>query len=106
AGNFVLPNPTTVGAAASALESKTPPDQRISLIYAPGENSYPIINYEYAIVNSKQANADTATAVRDFLTWAVDPAGGNSSEFLGPVQFLPLPEKIAALSKAQIAKIQ
>ena len=106
AGNFVVPNPTTVGAAAAALEGKTPPDQRISLIFAPGENSYPIINYEYAIVNSKQASPDVAAAVRSFLNWAVDPAAGNAPEFLGPVQFLPLPEKIAALSKAQIAKIR
>jgi phosphate transport system substrate-binding protein len=106
AGNFVLPNPTTVGGAAAALVDKTPTDQRISLIFAPGENSYPIINYEYAIVNSKQASPNVAAALRDFLTWAVDPAGGNAAEFLDVVQFLPLPEKIAALSKAQIAKIQ
>ncbi len=105
AGNFVLPNPTTVGAAVAALEDKTPADQRISLIFAPGENSYPIINYEYAIVNSRQASSDIAAAVRDFLTWAVDPAGGSTPEFLGVVHFLSLPEKIAALSKAQIAKI-
>jgi phosphate transport system substrate-binding protein len=105
-GNFVLPNPATVGAAASALEAKTPPDQRISLIFAPGASSYPIINYEYAIVNSRQASPVIAAALRDFLTWAVDPSGGNAPEFLNVVEFLPLPDKIAALSKAQIAKIR
>jgi phosphate transport system substrate-binding protein len=106
AGNFVLPNPSTIGAAAAVLEDKTPPDQRISLIFADGANSYPIINYEYAIVNAKQASPDIAAALRDFLTWALDPAGGSAGEFLNVVQFLALPEKIAALSKAQIAKIQ
>ncbi len=105
-GNFVLPDPTTVGAAAAALEGKTPPNERISLIYAPGANSYPIINYEYAIVSSKQPNPETAAAVRDFLTWAVDLSGGNAPEFLDVVQFLPLTPKIADLSKTQIAKIQ
>jgi phosphate transport system substrate-binding protein len=105
-GNYVLPTPATVGAAASALEAKTPPDERVSLIFAPGANSYPIINYEYAIVNAKQASPDTAAALRDFLSWAVDPSGGNAAEFLDVVNFLPLPDKIAALSKAQIAKIQ
>ena len=105
AGNFVLPTPETVGAAASALEGKTPPDERISLIFAPGANSYPIINYEYAIVNQKQRSPEIATAVRDFLTWAVDPSGGNAPEFLKVVEFLPLPPKIADLSKTQIAKI-
>ena len=106
AGNFVLPNPTTVGAAASALEGKTPADERISLIFAPGENSYPIINYEYANVNDRQAKPDVAKELRAIINWAVDPEGGNASQFLDAVQFLPLPPKIAELSKAQIAKIQ
>jgi len=104
-GNFVLPTPKTVGAAAAAVEDKTPADERISLIFAPGPDSYPIINYEYAIVNRRQPNEKIAAAIRDFLAWAVDPDGGSAAKFLEPVQFLPLPPKIAALSKQQIAKI-
>jgi len=104
-GNFVLPTAKTVGDAAAALEGKTPPDERISLIFAPGTNSYPIINYEYAIVNAKQPSGEIASALRDFLAWAVDPDGGNAPSFLDAVRFLPLPPKIAALSKQQIAKI-
>lgn len=106
AGNFVLPTPKTVGAAAAAIEAKTPPDERISLIFAPGADSYPIINYEYAIVSTKQANPHVAAVLRDFLSWAVGPEGGNAPEFLDAVRFLPLPAKIAALSKQQIAKIR
>lgn len=104
-GNFVLPTPKTVGAAAAAVQDKTPPDQRISLIFAPGPDSYPIINYEYAIVNRRQPNETIAAAVRNFLAWAIDPEGGSAAGFLDAVQFLPLPPKIAALSKRQIAKI-
>ena len=106
AGNFMLPTAETVGAAAAALDAKTPADGRISLIFAPGEKSYPIINYEYAIVNEKQANAATAEVLRDFLSWAIDPEGGAAPQFLDAVRFLPLPEKIAALSKQQIASIR
>jgi phosphate transport system substrate-binding protein len=40
-----LPDPKTVKAAAAAMVPKTPADQRISLIFAPGKDSYPIINY-------------------------------------------------------------
>jgi len=105
-GKFVLPTPKTAAAAAGVMVPKTPADERVSLIFAPGPDSYPIINYEYAIVNSKQPSADMANALRDFLTWAISPSGGNASKFLAQVHFSPLPASVVKLSAAQIAKIQ
>lgn len=105
AGKFVLPTPTTISAAASQMTAKTPHDERISLIFAPGEDSYPIINYEYAIVNARQPNAAAANAVRALLSWAIDPHGGNANEFMSKVNFVALPPEIATLSRAQINKI-
>jgi len=104
-GNFVLPTPDTIQAAANALYKTTPQDERISLVFASGANSYPIINYEYAIINQKQANADTATAVKNFLTWALSPTGGGSTTYLDKVHFQPLPPSIVTLSQNQINKI-
>ena len=106
AGKFVLPTAENIGAAAASLDSKTPEDERISLIFAPGEKSYPIINYEYAIVNPKQGDATKAAELKKFLGWAIEPSGGQSAKFLDSVHFLPLPGSIVAKSKAQIAKIQ
>jgi phosphate transport system substrate-binding protein len=106
AGKFVLPTGSSIAAAAGALDKQTPEDGRISLVFAPGANSYPIINFEYAIVNTKQVNADTAATLKKFLTWAISPDGGQSESFLSQVHFLPLPASIAAKSKALIAKIQ
>ncbi len=106
AGHFLLPNAKTVGAAAGGLVSKTPTDERLSLVFSPGADSYPIINYEYAIVNSKQANPEVAKAVKEFLGWAVESDGGNASKYLEAVRFIALPKRIQELSKAQIAKIQ
>ena len=57
AGKFVLPTAESVKAAADELSGKTPADESMSLIFAPGDKSYPIVNYEYAIVNAKQADA-------------------------------------------------
>ena len=106
AGKFVLPTATTIGAAARALDSKTPGDERISLIFAPGDESYPIINYEYAIVNPKQDDSAKAAELKKFLGWALEPNGGQSAKFLDAVHFLPLPDSIVAKSKSQIEKIQ
>lgn len=106
AGKFLLPTPKTVSAAADGLIAKTPADERLSLVFAPGADSYPIINYEYAIVNAKQANAEQAKAIKEFLGWAVESDGGNASKYLEAVRFIALPKHIQELSKAQIAKIQ
>jgi len=106
AGHFLLPTAKTVSAAAAGLIAKTPADERLSLVFSEGADSYPIINYEYAIVNSKQANPETAKAIREFLGWAVQSKGGNAPKYLDQVRFIPLPARIQELSKAQIAKIQ
>lgn len=104
-GSFVLPTEENIKAAANSLVAKTPNDERISLIDAPGKDAYPIINYEYAIVKPKQSNGDTATALKNFLTWAISPEGGSQSQYLEKVHFIALPENIAAKSRAQIDKI-
>jgi len=106
AGRFLLPTKKTVGAAAAAeLVNKTPADERISLVFAPGAESYPIINYEYAIVNDHQPSRVMAATLREFLSWAVDTHEGNARKFLRQVHFIALPPRISALSRKQIAKI-
>jgi len=105
-GNFVLPEAKTADAAAAVMVAKTPKDERVSLIFAPGADSYPIINYEYAIVNRKQPSADTAAALRTFFTWAISPSGGNAAHFMKEVNFVALPAAVAKLSADQIAEIR
>ena len=105
AGNFLLPTPTTIEAAAKTGAPATPKNESISLIYEPGKYSYPIINFEYAIVNTNQNDPNVATAMNAFLTWAIDPKGGNQAKYLTPVNFLPLPTNVYKLSKAQIDRI-
>ncbi|MGH7101820.1 MAG: phosphate ABC transporter substrate-binding protein PstS [Acetobacteraceae bacterium] len=105
AGHFLRPTAATVGAAVAAMQKKIPPDGRISLVFAPGANSYPVINYEYAIVNRRQPQRQVAASLRDFLSWAIDPEGGSAREFLDAVRFQPLPPGAAALARRQIATI-
>ncbi len=106
AGSFVAPAAANIAAAASTMVSDTPADERLSLIYAPGANSYPIINYEYAIVQSKQSDPATAAAIRTVLLWALSPSGGNAPSFLDKVHFLPLPTAVIPKSQAQINEIK
>jgi phosphate transport system substrate-binding protein len=106
AGKFLLPTAQSIAAAAAELDPRTPPYERISLVYAPGDNSYPLINYEYAVVSKAQPDAATARALRAFLQWAISTIGGNDEKYLAPVGFIPLPDFIRGLSQAQIAQIK
>ena len=105
-GKYELPVASTIGAEAAALESKTPANEALSLIYDNASTGYPIINYEYAIIPGKESSKQVAGAVQALLYWATDPKGGSASSFLGPVNFQPLTPTVLALTDAQIAQIQ
>jgi phosphate transport system substrate-binding protein len=105
-GKFLLPTPDTISAAASELDPRTPPDERLTLVFAPGDNSYPLINYEYAVVSTRQSDPAVAKALRDFLLWAISPGGGNTPKYLDAVNFIPVPDFLRVLNEKQIAKIK
>jgi phosphate transport system substrate-binding protein len=94
-----------VTAAAAELTPRTPPDERLTLVFAPGSDSYPLINYEYAMVSEQQTSQQTADAIKNFLLWSISPQGGSAESFLKPVHFIALPTSIRARSEIQIAKI-
>lgn len=102
-GRFVAPTPEAVSLAALAMAPKTPADQTISMINAPGPGSYPIVNYEYALVRKKQPDEVTTQNIRAFLDWAVTT--GNLATYLTPAGFQALPGVAVGLSQAQIQKI-
>jgi phosphate transport system substrate-binding protein len=85
---------------------RTPPDQWLSLVFAAGDSSYPLINYEYAVVSTRQANPETAAALREFLLWAISLTGGNAPKYQDAMGFIPLPDFIRALSQRQIDLIK
>jgi phosphate transport system substrate-binding protein len=105
-GRYVLPSRISIAAEATSFVKKTPADGTISLIYGPSKTGYPIVNYEYAIVNAVQPNASTAKAVRSVLEWAVNPKYGNSSTYLTQVNFRALPPPTEAQSIKQILQIK
>jgi phosphate transport system substrate-binding protein len=105
-GQFLLPTEETISKGASELDPRTPPDERLTLVFAPGERSYPLINYEYMVVSTRQADPQTAEELRHFLLWAVSPEGGNAPKYLTTVGFIPLPTFIRALSEKQIDRIK
>ena len=64
---------------------------------------YPILNYEYAVVDKHQSSVAESTAVKAFLGWII--ANGDTSKYLGPVGFEPLPSGTASVSTSLISSI-
>jgi phosphate transport system substrate-binding protein len=106
AKQFELPTPATIAAEAASFTSKTPANGTISLIYGKAKGAYPIVNYEYAIVNDKQSSSSTAKNIRSVLEWAVNLKDGNNASYLTQVNFQALPASVVAQSLKQIKKIK
>ncbi len=104
-GLFVLPTKEGITAGAASLGPRTPPDERLTLAFAPGATSYPLVSYEYAIVSKQQHDPATAAAVRRFLLWCIEPSEDKAA-LLDKVHFIPLPPHTWELSQAQIQMIK
>jgi phosphate transport system substrate-binding protein len=102
AGQYELPDATTVAAAAASFTT-IPANGAISLINSSASGAYPIINYEYAIVNTSQPSTTKAQDIKALLYWAI--TAGNGTKYLDQVGFQPLPQVAIAASEALIAKI-
>jgi len=105
AGQFVLPARDAIVAGAASLGARTPPDERLTLVYGPGDQSYPLVNYEYVVVSTQQASPEVAAALRRFLSWLIVPSEENA-DYLDRVHFVPLPPHTWELSHAQIQLIR
>ena len=105
-GEFLLATPETMTAAASELDARTPADERLSLVFAPGRDSYPLIAYEYAVVSTRQRDPAVAEAIREFLKWAAAPDGGHAPKYLDAVHFVALPLFLRAMNEKQIEQIK
>jgi phosphate transport system substrate-binding protein len=102
-GQYLLPTPATINAAVASFVSSTPKNETISMVNGPAPGGYPIVNYEYAIVSTRQPSTVLARDIRAFLHWAITL--GNASSYLDQVRFQPLPAPVVSLSDSQIASI-
>jgi phosphate transport system substrate-binding protein len=105
-GQFLTANPTTMAAAVSAAVSSVPANLAQSLIYQSGAQAYPIVNFEYIIVNTQQSSQATAEAIQTFLAWAISSSGGSQPQYLSKENFIALPSAMIPKVQAAIASIQ
>ncbi len=105
AGHFEVPTAASIAAEADSFTGSTPASGTVSMIFGPQSDGYPIVNYEYAIVSTKQPTALAAQAVKAVLAWAIDPTGGSSPTYLDQVGFVALPAAVVSISTKLLSKI-
>jgi phosphate transport system substrate-binding protein len=105
AGNYLVPDLSTITSAVNASAGSTPANLAQSLIYSSGSNSYPIVNFEYLVLKDSQSQSTVAEAIRTFLDWAISPTGGATGSNLAAVNFVALPASVVPKVEAAINKI-
>ncbi|MBO0694150.1 MAG: phosphate ABC transporter substrate-binding protein PstS [Acidimicrobiaceae bacterium] len=105
AGNFVLPTKANVTSAVNEKKGQLPNNLALSLIYAKGAHTYPIVNFEYLVVKPPASTPSVAQGIRDFLAYAINTKQGSSPENLAAQNFVALPHSVIPKVEAAIAKI-
>jgi phosphate transport system substrate-binding protein len=96
-GKYVLPS--VEGAKADANNvTNIPADLRLYIVNAPGDASYPITGFSWAIVYQNQTNADKGWAIANMLWWVTH----DGQQYSLPLNYVPLPASIVTRDEAQI----
>lgn len=98
AGKAIKANVDTVSAAAAS--AKMPSDFRVSIVNAPGEESYPISTFTWLLVYENNGG-EKGRILKDFLSWMLD-SGQKMASDLG---YAPLPSNVKSMVESRIKSI-
>jgi phosphate transport system substrate-binding protein len=102
AGIFIEPTlETTASAVTEAAQTLPAGDaswSSISIVNAPGDNSYPISSFTYLLVYKDQADMTRGKALAEFLWWVIHDGQSYSSN----LQYVPLPDTVVSLDEKTI----
>lgn len=100
AGQFVAPSVEGATAAAAGAAAKLPPgsDYRISIVNAPGAQSYPIASFTWLLVYRTMPDAAKAKKLADFLKWAYTDGEKQAASLF----YAPLPDALAARLRSRV----
>jgi len=102
-GQYVAASVAAVTAAAAGVAKSLPAntDYRLSIVDAPGADSYPISSFTWILVYQHQPDATKGKKLVDFLNWALTTGEGEASS----LDYAPLPSDMASKVKARLATI-
>jgi phosphate transport system substrate-binding protein len=97
----VLPSVESAAAAAQNITTY-PADLRFYFVNAPGDASYPITGFTWALVYQNQTNADKGMAIANTLWWVTH----DGQQYATALSYVPLPQNIVAKGEVQIKSMK
>jgi len=100
-GTFVLPSIESTSAAAAGAAKTMPADFRVSLVNAPGKDSYGICGMTWLLVYRNQKDPAKGKAIVSFLKWAI-----RDGQKIGPtLDYAPLPGPVVEMVDTSLKQI-
>ncbi len=98
---YVLPSVDSAAAAAQNITT-FPADLRFYFVNAPGDASYPITGFTWALVYQNQTNADKGIAIANTLWWVIH----DGQQYATALNYVPLPQNIVTKGEVQIKSMK
>jgi len=106
---FVEPTLDTLSAASAGAAPTLPPAHcdwsHVSIVNAPGPDSYPIASFTYLLVYEELENAvsnqDLADATIHMIHWMITDGQEHSASLL----YVPIPESVTEIGKQGLARV-
>ncbi len=101
AGRFVSPSIASVTAAAAAMKLPKNTDYRVSIVNAPGTDSYPISSMTWILAYQNQQDRVKGAKLVNFLRWAYKDGEKTASS----LDYAPLPPAMVAQLQNRLKSI-
>jgi phosphate transport system substrate-binding protein len=102
AGKFLRATIEGVTAAAAAAATAMPPDFRVSITNAPGENAYPIASFTWLLFYENPKDKVASKTMVEFMKWALT----DGQKFANDLGYAPLPDAVVKLEMEALKKIK
>jgi len=100
-GQFVSPTIEATSSAAAGAAKTMPADFRVSIVDAPGKESYPIAGLTWLLVFKEQKDEAKGKALVQFLKWAI--RDGQKME--AALDYAPLPKPVVDMMDKTLRQI-
>lgn len=102
AGEYVAPSIESTQSAMADFGIELGDKLALSIVDAPGKNSYPIGGYTYLLLYMDQQDCVKAQKLVAFMQWALGTDGDTSAKEL---HYVPLPDAVKQLVLAKLSQI-
>src|SRR5438876_6340120 len=98
---YVLPSVESAAAAAQNITT-FPDDLRFYFVNAPGDASYPITGFTWALVYQNQTNTDKGMAIANTLWWVTH----DGQQYATALNYVPLPQTVVTKDEVKIKSMK